>query len=573
MILKRKDKMKKTLLIVIVMGTLVFTACGNNNKPAAGTISQTTTATQTQESTEEETKQERTKYVRMEVVNKGEGIEVRILDDKNARIQDEPFTVCVVKAEGSLILDKNLSATIEGDEYEDNDGDGSLFIEELDSGSYEIYLRPMSAYMDANPIPLSFVVYKYDENIIEKIKQQTDVDVQHEDKSYVNLEEKPAHKSDNAIKVSNMINAGFILGSSEKFQVNTPVLTENGEIQYEKLNAVAVDSSIPREDYIKNSNKKELLIGGAMKTGYVYEEERFDPRLDEYYVSKALIEEDGVLYLYSLIPQMTTTKEDVYVGWYSKKGKHYYNNKDGYPVTGWVKLDGMWYYFDKDGQKASVTGVDVSEYQEDIDFEALKNSGIDFAIIRCGYRGWTTGVLVEDARFRENIEKAEAAGMPYGVYIFSQAVSPLEAAEEASMIMELCRGYTPDLPFAIDIEACGTADDPGRQNLLTSQERTRIVNTFANVISTYGGEPMLYSNKRWLYDNMSLSQISCKIWYAMWPGEDDDTTGENPNNDALEPDPDKIPDMEVEIWQYSSKGQVEGIETLVDLNAWVPSVK
>lgn len=566
--------MKKELLMVIIAGTFMFTACGNNkNKPVTVNKTETTTAAESQTQTEV-TEPERTKYVRMEVVNKEEGIEVRILDDQNIRIKGEPFTVCVVKAQGSLLLDKTLSATIEGDEYSDDDGDGAVFIEELDSGSYEIYLRPMSAYMDANPIPLSFVVYKYDENIIDKIKQQADVDVQHEDKSYIGEEQtgtKP--KSDNAVKVSNMINSGFILGSSEKFTVNVPVLTENDEIQYEKLNAVPADTSINLEEYVKDNNKEELLIGGVKRMVYVYEEERFDPRVEEYYVSKALINEEGTYYLYSLIPQMTTGEEEVYVGWYSKKGKHYYNNPDGYPVTGWVKLEGLWYFFDKDGQKASVTGVDVSEYQEDIDFEALKSAGIDFVIIRCGYRGWTSGVLVEDSRFRENIAKAEEAGMPYGVYIFSQAVSPSEAAEEASMIMELCQGYTPDLPYAIDIEACGTADDPGRQNLLSSQERTQIINTFANVIRSRGGEPMLYSNKRWLEDNMDLSQISCKLWYAMWPGEDEDNTGENPNNDALEPDPEKIPDREVEIWQYSSKGQVDGIEPLVDLNAWVPSVE
>lgn len=564
--------MKRKLLIIVLAGTFVFTACGNNgNKPAAADNkpAETSIAVETQNQ-----QPERTRYVRMEVVNKEDGIEVRILDDKNARIKDEPFTVCVVRAEGNLLLDKNLSASIEGDEYTDNDGDGAVFIEELDSGSYEIYLRPMSAYMDADPIPLSFVVYQYDENIMDKIKQQEDVDVQREDKSYVGGEQaEDSPKSENAVKVSNMINSGFILGTSEKFQVTVPVLTEEDEIQYEKLNSVPVDASIPLEEYVKDNNQEELLIGGVKKTGYVYEEERFDPRLDEYYVSKALIYEEGTCYLYTLIPQMTTGEEDIYVGWYSKKGKHYYNNPDGYPVTGWVKLDGLWYYFDQNGQKASVTGVDVSEYQEDIDFTALKNAGIDFVIIRCGYRGWTSGVLVEDSRFRENISKAEEAGMPYGVYIFSQAVSPSEAAEEASMIMELCEGYTPDLPYAIDIEACGTADDPGRQNLLSAQERTQIVKTFANVIASRGGEPMLYSNKRWLEDNMDLSEITCKLWYAMWPGEDEDDTGENPNNDALEPDPDKVPDMEVEIWQYSSKGQVDGIEPLVDLNAWVPSVE
>ena len=149
--------MKKIILKIILAGAVMLTACSRDNKTTVNPVSGTTSAAavETTAQTEQETKRERTGYVRLEVVNKGEGIEVRILDDKNARILNEPFTVCVVEAEGSLLLDKTLSATIEGDEYADEDGDGSVFIEELDSGSYEIYLRPMDAYMDANPINMT----------------------------------------------------------------------------------------------------------------------------------------------------------------------------------------------------------------------------------------------------------------------------------------------------------------------------------------------------------------------------------------------------------------------------------
>lgn len=572
----RKNKNYIRTACIILSVACICGACGKkDNKPKKTVSQQTTSASAATTAAPEETESVELKYVKMDVISKDEGIEVRILDSEDRRILDTPFTVCLVKAGNTMLLDREQSATIEGDEYMDEDGDGALYIEEVGTGSYEIYLRPIEGYKNATPTSISLVFYVYDANVKDKIKQTTEVDVAKEDKAYIQEPEVvDIKKSENAIKVSNLMNAGFILGESKEFTVNVPVLTEDEEIQYEKLKSEVADSSLDLSAYIKENNKVDLLVGGKVISGYVYKEEKFDVRVEDYYVSEVIVVEGGKKYIYTLVPHMTTGKEKVYVGWYSRKGKHFYNKEDGYPVTGWQKLDGMWYYFDENGQKSSITGVDVSEYQEDIDWVALKNSGIDFAIIRCGFRGYETGVLVEDSRFRENIEGATAAGMPFGVYIFSQAINGAEAAEEASMILQMCEGYEPTLPYAIDIEACGTAEDPGRQNLLSKFARTQIVNTFVSVIESQGEEAMLYSNKRWLYDNMDLSQIDCKIWYAMWPGEDEEEGAEGaaPNNDAYEVDPDKIPDMEVEIWQYSSKGQVEGIEPLVDLNAWVPKL-
>ncbi len=563
-------------LFLLVSVLCLGTACGKKDKaPAKTPVSNNSANKETQAADDNPVRDsagERTKYVRLEIVNRENAIEVRILDKQNKRIENTPFTICLVKYEGSAKLDKSQSATVTGLEFSDTDGDGSVIVNNLDSGSYEVYLRPIETYLDANPVPISVVMYKFDESITEKIKQANEVDAVHEDKSYVE-DEKDARKRENAIKVSNLVSGELIKGKSKKFKVKVPELTAEEEIQYEKLNSSEITTSLDVSDYLKPANQVEILIGGEKKKVYVYEESRFDPRVDEYYISQAIVVENGKKMMYNLVPRMTDGEENVYIGWYSKKGKHYYNDDDGYPLTGWKKIDGMWYYFNEDGQKQSITGVDVSEYQKEIDWVALKESGIDFAIIRCGYRGYETGVLVEDAMFRQNIEEATKAGMPFGVYIFSQAITPVEAAEEASMILELCKGYELTLPYAIDIEACGDSEVTGRQNTISPQLRTQVINTFVNVIESQGKEAMLYSNKHWLDNEILMQQIKCKLWYAMWPGEDEDEEGNAPNNDAYEVDPDKVPDRPVEIWQYSSKGQVGGIEELVDLNAWIPSVE
>lgn len=564
------NRLFKIFFITILCVAAVFSGCGKKQKTVVVNNTKPVETTQTQAQTEEQPTVERTKYVRLEVVNKKEGIEVRILDENSSRITGVPFTICLVSNGGRMILDKEQSGTIEGREYRDENGEGAIFIEILDSGTYEIYLRPLEEYLDASPIPLSFVVYKIDEAIEDKIKQEEEIDVAKEDKSYITSDDtqegtRPEIDA-NKVKVSNIISNGFILGNSKEFKVTVPEYTEDEEIIYEKINSIKLESTSQYSDYIKSNNRETILIKDTKKSVYVLEEKKYDIRLDETYISKAIINEGGEYYIYSLVPHMTTGEENVYIGWYSKKGKHYYNDEDGYPVTGWKKLDGAWYYFNEDGQKASVTGIDVSEYQEIIDWEAVKTAGIDFAMIRCGYRGYGSGVLVEDRMFEENIKGATAAGMPFGVYIFSQAITTTEAIEEASMILELTRGYEPTLPYAIDIEACGDEEMEGRQNGLSSKARTQIINTFVSVIRGEGEEPMLYSNKRYLEDDMDISQITCKIWFAMWPGEDDES------QDAVEKDENMVPNREIEIWQYSSLGEVDGIEPVVDLNAWIPNL-
>ncbi|MCR5216919.1 MAG: hypothetical protein K6C69_08245 [Lachnospiraceae bacterium] len=539
----------------------------------------------------------RTKYVRLEIMSKDGEVTVRIIDEHNTVITGIPFTVVAVPLEKNTALDKTLSPTIEGAEYSDEEGDGTVELVDLADGSYGIYLRPMDSYMYANPLQIMYAPIRYDDimdSIDDSIKTQEEVDAKKEDNSYVSLDRttyteeeiKAMEKArDNAINIQILLHSDDVVGSTKVFDCMIPDLDANGEVRYEKLNSFEIPAEVNLDDYLTEENHYQLLVGGKTWDVYAYEEKRFDPRIEDTYISTCIAKnEAGVYTMYNLYPYMVKSKEDVYIGWYSSHGKTYYNDKNGLPLTGWQKLDGMWYYFGANGEKASMTGVDISQYQAEIDWAALKESDIDFVIIRCGFRGYGTGVLVEDSRFRENIEAAEANGIPYGVYIFSQAVNTKEAVEEAAMCMRLTEGYHPTLPYAIDIEACGTAKDPGRQNKLTASERTDVINAFDAAIRRYGGEAMVYACKSYLNNEILTDYISCKIWYAMWPKADKEEvnlkrvnkTDENGdpveyNGDAYEADPHMVPDRPCEIWQYSDCGQVPGIEELVDLDIWIPT--
>lgn len=129
--------------------------------------------------------------------------------------------------------------------------------------------------------------------------------------------------------------------------------------------------------------------------------------------------------------------------------------------------------------KTGVLGIDVSKWQKEIDWDKVKNEGVDFAIIRCGYRGSVTGSLVEDPYFEQNIKGARAAGIKVGVYFFTQAVNEVEAVEEASMVISLVRDYELQYPVFIDTEGAG---GNGRADSLNVEERTAVCEAFCTTV-------------------------------------------------------------------------------------------
>ena len=201
----------------------------------------------------------------------------------------------------------------------------------------------------------------------------------------------------------------------------------------------------------------------------------------------------------------------------------------------------------EDEEYASVTGIDVSEFQGEIDWKAVKADGVDFAMIRLGFRGSETGALVLDSRFKENLKGAKKAGLDVGVYFFSQAITPEEAIEEARFVMKHIRGKGVHYPVAFDMEPI---DGTERAAKLTKTQKTEVTDAFCQVIDRNGCTPMVYGNPQWLRKHVDLSYLTD---YDTWLAHYAETTGyEN----------------RFSMWQYTDSGSVDGIWGQVDMNLY-----
>ena len=188
-------------------------------------------------------------------------------------------------------------------------------------------------------------------------------------------------------------------------------------------------------------------------------------------------------------------------------------------------------------------GIDVSSFNEKIDWTKVQESGIEFAMIRCGYRGRVSGELIEDAYFRQNVEDAIAVGMKVGVYFTSAAVDEKEAVEEASMVLSLTEGYELDYPIFIDTEGSG-----GRADTLDAVTRTAVCEAFCETVEQAGQEAGVYASRNWYYNNVDDDVLSrYTIWVAEYRKE-------------------PLYTGRYDIWQYTSSGQIDGINGRVDLN-------
>ena len=234
-----------------------------------------------------------------------------------------------------------------------------------------------------------------------------------------------------------------------------------------------------------------------------------------------------------------------YTGWQTIGGKRYFYDKNGNPVTGDQIIQGVKYSFREDGSLdgGNVMGIDISKHNGTVDWNAVKNAGVEFVILRCGYRGSASGVLVEDEKFRTNIKGAMAAGLKVGIYFFSQAVNEMEAVEEASLTLSLIKGHKISYPVYIDVEAAN-----GRADGLSAAERTKVVKAFCETVRDSGYTAGVYSNKNWFAEKMDTGAFgNYRIWLAQYT-ESPTYTGR------------------YEMWQYSSQGTIPGIKGDVDLN-------
>ncbi|MDE6919842.1 MAG: glycoside hydrolase family 25 protein [Lachnospiraceae bacterium] len=200
---------------------------------------------------------------------------------------------------------------------------------------------------------------------------------------------------------------------------------------------------------------------------------------------------------------------------------------------------------DDEHANAVKLGIDVSKWNGEIDWEVVKAEGVDFAIIRCGYRGSSSGWLLEDPYFYKNLTGAKKAGIKVGLYFFTQATNLVEAVEEASMVVSLLGDTEIEYPVFIDTEGAG---GNGRADNLDPGTRTAVVNAFCQTIQNAGLDAGVYSGRNWFYNNLIVDEMEApNVWLAEYR--------QTP-----------LYEGRYDMWQYTSSGSVAGIEGRVDLN-------
>ena len=199
-----------------------------------------------------------------------------------------------------------------------------------------------------------------------------------------------------------------------------------------------------------------------------------------------------------------------------------------------------------DGQVISHKGIDVSSHRGNIDWNLVAQDGVEFAIIRVGYRGYgSEGRLVVDEKFEDNIKGAKAAGIKVGVYFFSQAINETELLEEANLVLEQIAPYSIECPVVYDVEKTSAA---GRMNAISVEDRTHLTQLFCQTIENSGYKPMIYHNTEMGALLINIAELeNYDKWYASY------------SDQMFYP-------YEYKIWQYSDKGKIQGISTDVDLN-------
>jgi len=203
------------------------------------------------------------------------------------------------------------------------------------------------------------------------------------------------------------------------------------------------------------------------------------------------------------------------------------------------------YEYQEYGVTKTVKGIDVSKYQGDIDWEKVAASGVEYAFIRVGYRGYGTGVALEDEKFHKNAKAANEAGVAVGAYFFSQAINVEEAVEEAEMTLEALKGYDVTYPVVIDLE---DVSDESRTLDMTREEFTDVAIAFCDVIQEAGYTPMIYCNSRWFTTKLDLSRLTeYDKWLAQYYTK-------------------PFFPYDFQVWQYTSTGKVDGINGDVDMN-------
>lgn len=222
--------------------------------------------------------------------------------------------------------------------------------------------------------------------------------------------------------------------------------------------------------------------------------------------------------------------------------------RNSYNPENFTIEEGYMAYYNEDGEKISHVGVDLSYHNTDVDWEALAASPIEFVMLRCGYRGYTEGGLVEDERFREYAKAANEHGLALGVYFFTQALTEQEAIAEAEFTLKMIEDYDISYPVALDTELVNDDDARTNQTELSREELTNICKVYCERIREAGYYPMIYASENWFRRKLNVHDLKD---YDFWAPQYLD------ENDFL---------YDFTIWQYTESGSAPGVSGEVDLD-------
>lgn len=533
-------------------------------------------------------------------------LKIKIVDENSQLVSGVVFKITVFPD----------GAEDKGKDYTDEDMDGIIHIESMDAGKYTVKLHELENFTIAeNPISVEVKakIEYVKVNVADEIKKESQVNTKVEDTANNNVqEEKPitntvplldSKVTTTTVEKKDVSTANFTAASVSALQKEvqietTTVMIPESVTLYSQGNDTSKSctvnlSTIETIELMPQSlewnvawsidNASIATLGNSTNTSvtvsalqngtasitatisYTAGNGTSQTKTLQSVVYVGNFTEDKTqlqdskgngLYLDSEAKQIATLKdygtaeifygEPKYTGWQTLDEKLYYFDANYQPVTGEQTIGGIKYTFNADGTLAETRetrGIDVSKWQAHIDWNAVATAGIDFAIIRVGYRGSATGVLVEDPYFKANISGATKAGIKVGVYFFTQAITEAEAVEEASMAMELVKGYHLDFPIFIDTEGSG-----GRADNLSKTNRTKIVKAFCKTVQNGGYKAGIYASKSWYNDNLYADELSTYfIWVAQYNTECNYTG-------------------KYDMWQYTSKGSIPGIDGNVDMN-------
>jgi len=222
-----------------------------------------------------------------------------------------------------------------------------------------------------------------------------------------------------------------------------------------------------------------------------------------------------------------------------------YLPKNDYDYTCLVSKNNEMQYF-VDSKQCSYFGIDVSKYQDYIDFVKVKKAGVDFVMIRVGSRGYSTGQITIDDYFYDNIKRATDAGLQVGVYFSSQAVTKAEAIEEANTVITALDGYQITYPIVFDMGF--VSNDSSRIEALSREGKTDLTKAFLDTVKSNGYTGMIFGDKEWLIKEIDMSKLTD---YDVWLDQ-----------------PQDLPDYPYKftMWQYMTNGSIDGISGYVNLN-------